>query len=329
MMPLAERPFDVLCAGEALVDFLPEERGQRLREVERWTRCAGGSPANVAIGVSRLSGRSAFLGVVGEDEFGSFLRGALAAEGVDVRWLRHTAEARTGIVFVSLASDGERSFTDYRKPSAELLLSPADAELADPGLARVVHVTTSSLLRPQARAAVRRLMIRAREAGCLVTCDPNMRPGFWGDDAALRSALDELLPLADVIKLAEDELELCTSERDPGRAARSLLERGAKLGIVTRGARGVIWARGERLGEVEAPAVEALDSTGAGDGFDAGLLCWLGRELREGRRLEQLSEEALAEAMRFACGIGAAVVTRIGAVTGLPRLAQLPARRAD
>jgi fructokinase len=283
----------------------------------------------VAIGVSRLSGRSAFLGVVGDDEFGHFLRGALAHEGVDVRWLRQTGEARTGIVFISLAADGERSFTDYRKPSAELLLSPSDVEQVDPGLARVVHVTTSSLLRPQAREAVRRLMTRAREAGCLVTCDPNMRPGFWGDDVALRAALDELLPLADVIKLAEDELALCTNASDPAAGARALLARGAKLGIVTRGARGVVWARGDRLSSAEAPAVEAVDSTGAGDGFDAGLLCWLGREMREGRRLEDLSEEALAEAMRFACGIGAAVVTKVGAVSGLPRLDRLPVRTTD
>ncbi|HCF56560.1 MAG TPA: carbohydrate kinase, partial [Myxococcales bacterium] len=111
MRPLEQRAFDVLCVGEALVDFLPDRKGRRLRDVELWTRCPGGSPANVAIGVSRLSGRSAFLGVVGEDELGYFLRESLAGEGVEVRGLRHSPEARTGIVFVSLDEAGERSFT--------------------------------------------------------------------------------------------------------------------------------------------------------------------------------------------------------------------------
>ncbi|MGI5861759.1 MAG: carbohydrate kinase family protein [Myxococcales bacterium] len=328
MRPLSERAFDALCVGEALVDFLPDRKGRRLRDVEVWTRCPGGSPANVAIGVSRLSGRSAFLGVVGEDELGYFLRERLIAEGVDVRGLRHSAEARTGIVFVSLDETGERSFTDYRKPSAELLLAPEDAAAADVEQTRILHLTTSSLLRPEAQQAAATLMRQARERGCLVTCDPNMRPSFWGDDAGLRRALDLLLPLADVIKLAEDELALCTGERDPARGAQALIERGAKLGIVTRGARGALWARGGKVFEQPSPKAAVVDQTGAGDGFDAGLITWLGREMREGKRLEDLSDAQVAEAMRFACEVGAAVVTRLGAVAGLPRLERLPARQS-
>ena len=318
-MPLAERAVDVLCVGEALVDFLPDRRGRGLGEVELWTRCSGGSPANVATGVARLGARAAFLGVAGDDELGRYLRRSLEAEGVDVSRLRHTAEARTGIVFVSLDESGERSFTDYRNPSAELLLSEEDAAGAEVGQARIVHVTTGSLLRPAAQRAAARLMGEGRERGCLVTCDPNMRPCFWGDDAALRRALGELLPLADVVKLAEDELELCTGEPDPARAARRLVERGAQLGVVTRGARGALWCRGGAVFEEPAPVAEAIDVTGAGDGFDAGLLTWFARELREGRRFEQLSDDEVGAAVRFACEIGAAVVTRLGAVAGLPR----------
>src|SRR5579863_3373976 len=120
------REFDVICVGEALVDFLPESAGKPVRDVERWTRCSGGSPANVAIGLSRLGCNVGFSGVVGEDEFGAFLQSALAAEGIDVEGVRTTREARTGLAFVALSESGERSFTFYRKPSAELLLGVDD-----------------------------------------------------------------------------------------------------------------------------------------------------------------------------------------------------------
>src|SRR5689334_17269422 len=101
MGPMEQGP-EVICIGEALVDFLPEEMGQKVRDVERWRRCTGGSPANVAVGLARLGARSAMLGVIGEDEFGIYLRQSLSSEGVDVSHLRQTGEGKTGLVFISL-----------------------------------------------------------------------------------------------------------------------------------------------------------------------------------------------------------------------------------
>jgi fructokinase len=320
---LSQRSFDALCVGEALVDFLPDSRTRSVREVERWTRCPGGSPANVAIGLARLGARAAFLGVVGDDEFGQFLRGALVREGVDVSALRLTREARTGLVFITLDEAGERSFTDYRKPSAELLLSSADVGRFALAQTRIVHLVANSLLLPAAAQAGRELLREGRAQGCLTSCDPNLRCSFWDDPQRLRALVGELLPWCDVVKLAADETEFVTGEADPARAARGLVERGVTLGVVTLGAQGALACRGGRLLRVAAPKVDVVDQTGAGDGFDAGLLCALAERLRAGRTLDALDDEEVRAAMELGCRVGALVVERLGAVAGLPRCEEL------
>src|SRR5688572_28608115 len=119
---MASNP-EVVCVGEALVDFVPDRLGQRVSEVQSWSPQPGGSPANVAIGLARLGATSAMLGVVGEDEFGAFLTRRMAEEGVDVTRLRRTRQGKTGLVFISLTNQGERSFTYHRTRSAELFLA--------------------------------------------------------------------------------------------------------------------------------------------------------------------------------------------------------------
>ena len=323
MTPMSERRFDAVCVGEALVDFLPDTRARRVRDVVGWTRCPGGSPANVAIGLARLGARAAYVGVAGDDEFGHFLRDALAGEGVDVSAMRLTGEARTGLVFITLDEQGERSFTDYRKPSAELLLSPADVRAFDLGQTRAVHLVANSLVMPDAAQAARELLASARAQGCLTSCDPNLRCSFWDDPARLRALIDELIPQLDVLKLADDEISFVTGEDDPARALRVLSDRGVALPVVTLGARGAIALRGGRVVEAGAQNVEVVDQTGAGDGFDAGLLASLCGHLRQGTRFADLDDAQIGEAMAFGCRVGARVVTKLGAVAGLPRRSEL------
>ena len=317
------RRLDVLCVGEALVDFLPDGKGKRVRDVVRWTRCPGGSPANVAIGLSRLGASSAFLGVVGEDEFGAFLREALSAEGVEVAALRHTRQGKTGIVFVSIDDEGDRTFAFYRKGAAEFLLDASDVERAPLSSARIVHLGTNSLMLPAAAEAARRLFQGARERGCLTSCDPNLRLHLWEDPQILRRLVGELLRMADVVKVAEDEAEFCTGEKEPGEAALALARLGATLGVVTLGAAGAIYCFQGKLERVASPTVEAVDATGAGDGFVAGLLSKIAAELRRGRRLSTLDAAEVKAFVTFGCQVGSKVVTQLGAVAGLPRLGQL------
>lgn len=316
---------DVVCFGETLVDFLPSAPGQSVRDVPAWHPCTGGSPANVAVGLARLGLRPAMLGVVGSDEFGHFLRERLAAEGVDVSHLRQTDEARTGLVFISLDARGERSFTYFRTRSAEFLLGDVDVDADFLLRAKAVHCGSNSLHTQESREATVRMMTLARDAGRIVSCDPNLRLHAWKDPSELKALLGRMLPLCTVVKLSEEELAFATGTDSPEEALARLSALGVTLPVVTLGERGAVFLwRGERV-HVPAPRVAVLDTTGAGDGFVAALLHGLVRWYGDARALGRASCEELTALTAFACDVGSRVVQRLGAVEGLPRAAALAA----
>ncbi|QSQ16148.1 carbohydrate kinase family protein [Myxococcus landrumensis] len=318
-------PLDVVCFGETLVDFLPSEQGLRVRDVPSWQPCPGGSPANVSVGLARLGLRSAMLGVVGADEFGHFLRERLAKEGVDVSHLRQTTDARTGLVFISLDARGERSFTFFRTRSAEFLLSNADVDAGFLRRAKAVHCGSNSLQRDEAQEATVGMLGIAREADRIVSCDPNLRLHAWEDPTQLKGLLARMLPLCTVVKLSEEEIGFVTGTESPEEALTRLSALGVRLPVVTLGARGALFLwKGERI-HVPAPQVRVVDTTGAGDGFVAGLLHGLVSWYGGARALESATREELVALTTFACHVGSRVVEKPGAVEGLPRAEELRA----
>jgi fructokinase len=311
-------PLDVVCVGESLVDFLPMEPGQRVRDVTAWKPAIGGSLANVSVGVSRLGGRSAYVGVVGEDEFGHFLRERLAAEGVDVSHMRQTAEARTGLVFISIDARGERSFTYFRTRSAEFLLSERDVDPSFLERARVVHCGTNSLKLPEARTAMLRTLALARGTGRIVSCDPNIRIHAWEDQEVLRELLRHLLPGCTVVKLSEEEVAFATGKADPEEALRHLAGQGVTLPVVTRGEAGAVFLWRDEVVRVPAPRARVVDTTGAGDGFTSAFLLGLSRRYADASELARATREDLEALASFGCAVGSRVVEHVGAVAGLP-----------
>jgi len=294
---------DAVCFGEALVDLLPDRRG-RLRDCEAFQAHSGGAPANVAVGLARLGLRAGFVGVVGEDEFGHLLARKLAEERVEAA-LRFTAEAKTGVWFVSLDARGDRSFfTPTGAESADKLIDERD--VARVPQAGVFHCGSSSHIRPAAQQALRSAVREARRRGMTVSFDPNVRVHLWRDLRELRALCDDVLPLCEIVKLSEDELEPCLGVREPDLALRRLESLGVKLACVTLGARGAVARRGDETAQVAAPEVDVVDTTGAGDGFVAALLA------------SDPLRSPLAETLRFACAAGSRVCTRPGAVAGLP-----------
>lgn len=326
----AGRGDDVVCVGEALVDFLPDGRGQRVRDVKRWTPCLGGAPANVAVGLARLGARAALVGVTGDDEFGHFLKQGLSREGVGVRHLRQAPGGRTGLGFVSLTRSGERSFVFYRDHSAEKLLGAADLRAAAPCLSRaaVVHVGTNSLIEPGAQQAVLATLEGAGARGQITSCDPNLRLHLWPRPAVLHALLRRVVPACAVFKLSEEEIAFVTGTADVDRALQRLERAGVTLAVVTRGARGASLRFAGQTRHVPAPKVKVVDTTGAGDGFSAGLLFALTRQARTRGELQALGVDVVEGAAHFACLVGARAVTKLGAVAGLPTLAQLARWRA-
>ena len=292
----------VACFGEALVDLLPDRRG-RLRDCERFEVHSGGAPANVAVGLARLGVETSFVGVVGEDEFGHLLARKLAAEGIDVR-LRFTGEAKTGLWFVALDARGERSFfAPTGADGADKLLDESDVgRIPDSDW---LHCGSSSHVKPAAQAALR----KAVKSGRQVSFDPNVRLHLWRDPLELRALCEDVFSHCSVVKLSEDELQPCLGVSSPEEAFARLA--GVELVCITLGARGVVARRGAETLQVPAPSVEVVDTTGAGDGFVAGLLA--SNPLRGD----------LHAALTTACAVGSRVCTRLGAVAGLPRRGEL------
>lgn len=317
----AGRGLDVTSLGEALVDFLPSKRGARVREVSQWTPCLGGAPANVAVGLARLGARAALVGVTGDDEFGHFLKDGLAREGVDVRGLRQTNDGKTGLGFVSLTNAGERSFTFYRVRSAETFLGPRDTKALP--RSKVLHFGTNSLLHDSAREAVQAAVRRAFEAGGITSVDPNLRLHLWRDPRVLQRLLKRLWPCCAVVKLSDEEIGFATGSTRPEDALVMLEKRGVLLPIVTLGAKGALLRFHGETRHVPARRVKVIDTTGAGDGFMAGFLYGLTRQYATRAELERADLDALAGHARLGCLIGSRVVTKLGAVAGLPRLSEL------
>jgi fructokinase len=309
---------DVVCLGEVLIDFVPTVTPTTLIDAPAFKKAPGGAPANVAVGLARLGVPSAFMGKVGEDAFGHFLVNVLAEEGVDVRPVRFASEARTALAFVSLRADGEREFMFYRHPSADMLFTPAEVDTDAIRGAKLLHYGTISLISEPSRSATLRAIDLAREAGCIVSCDPNLRLGLWRDRTAAREGLLGAIARAQVVKISDDELRFLTGSDDPAAAREHLWHDRLELLVVTRGSAGCVYFTPEFGGVVVGFSVEAIDATGAGDGFVAGLLQGLLAD-RHG-----LKEEAQVRAIcRMANAVGALTTTERGAIPALPTRARV------
>lgn len=266
---------DILCLGELLIDFVPTVTGLDSAGAELFRKAAGGAPANVAVGVARLGASSGFIGKVGADGFGRFLADVLAEANVDVTQLRVTEAANTGLAFVSLDADGEREFLFYRSPGADMLLEPADIDETAIARAKLLHFGSVSLICEPSRAATLHAVALARKHGRLVSYDPNLRLPLWPDRNAARAGLRLGLGYADIVKISDEEVAFLSGLSDPLAGARALWHDGLAVMAVTMGARGCLWVTAEAANRVPGFPAEAVDTTGAGDAFMAGLLAGL------------------------------------------------------
>jgi fructokinase len=220
---------------------------------------------------------------------------------------------------VALDRRGDRTFfSPSGTHGADKLIALADVRRAPIPRARWLHCGTSSHVLPGARRALVAAVEYARSAGVRVSFDPNVRAHLWRDLRDLRKLCDLVFPSCEVVKLSREEAEACTGESDPRRAAQALVSRGVKLACITLGARGVLAKQGKREFRVAAPRVQVVDTTGAGDGFVAGLLTRLPAD-----DPDTLPDRTLRDALAFACIVGSRVCTRLGAVSGLPRRSEV------
>ncbi|MDU4128514.1 aminoimidazole riboside kinase [Pantoea sp.] len=299
----------VWCLGDAVVDLLPEEPG-------RLMQCPGGAPANVAVGVARLQGKSAFIGRVGADPFGDFMRQTLIDEQVETTFLKSDPAHRTSTVVVGLDNTGERSFTFMVRPSADLFLETTDLPQFSAG--EWLHCCSIALSAEPSRTATLTAMQRIRAAGGFVSFDLNLRDDLWPDPTQLHAVVHQALACADVVKLSEEELQFLHSAVDPADSMQQLAERFAiKLLLVTQGRAGVMAYHQGQIYHYPTTPVASIDTTGAGDAFVAGLLWQLAQSGLPA------DEPQLAVSLASAQRCGALATTAKGAMTALPWLHQL------
>lgn len=312
--------FSVCALGELLIDFTDagaSASGQRLFE-----RNAGGAPANVLVALERLGHRTAFLGKVGQDLHGDFLRTTLEAEGIDVTGLVADKDAFTTLAFVVLSEDGEREFAFARKPGADTRLTPDELARDVIASSRVFHVGSLSLTDEPARSATLAALACAREDGCVTSYDPNYRANLWPSPEEAARQMRSVVPQASLMKLSDEECELLTGEKDPEAAAARLLSQGPSVVAVTLGSGGAYVRCADGGAVVEGFPAQAVDATGAGDSFWGGFLagfCESGKAVGEVTLADAVSFARLGNAVASLC------VRRRGAIPAMPRRAEVEA----
>ena len=309
---------DVVTLGEMLIDFVPTTIGTKLIDTPAFKKAPGGAPANVAVGLSRLGVSSAFLGKVGADAFGAFLQKVLDDNGVDTGGLVFTDQARTALAFVSLLPDGERDFLFYRHPSADMLYEPSEVDHERIRQAKILHFGSISLIDEPSRSATLAALATAKDHNVLVSYDPNLRLALWPDANTAREGILSVWDLANVIKVSEEELIFLAGHDSIDRAVQSLWHERLKLLVVTQGPKGCRYETGSFSGYVPGFIVRAIDTTGAGDGFVAGLLVGLCHDPDV-----IFEEHRLSQVCKFANAVGALTSTQLGAIPALPSLDQV------
>jgi fructokinase len=311
-------PPKIIAHGELLIDFVPTVTGVTLIEAPAFIKAPGGAPANVAVSLAKLGESVGFMGQVGDDAFGHFLAQTLSEHKVNISALKFSREARTALAFVSLKADGDRDFMFYRHPSADMLYAPTDVDEAAVRSCKVFHFGSISLIGEPSRSATLHAIKLAARAGAMISYDPNLRLPLWPSAQAAREGMLLGWPLANLIKVSEEELEFLSGESDWQRAAKSLWHDKLNLLLVTRGPQGCYYMTQQFAGEVPGVKVSAVDTTGAGDAFMAGMIHGLLR------KPDALSNEfALRELCRFANANGALTTTQRGAIPALPTQAQV------
>ena len=304
------RNFDMVTLGEILIDFTPD--GMNEYGFPCYIRNPGGAVFNAAVTMARYGAKTAFLGKVGDDLFGRFLRGYLTDAGVDCRGLRSDPDRNTTLAFVSLEPDGERDFAFYRRHEADLMIREDELDLERVRDTKIFHTGSLSLCSEPARSATWRAVREAKEAGALISYDPNFRESLWaGEDFTGLSEI--LMRQSDIVKVSDEEGKMITGISDPLSIAREIIRRGPSFAAVTMGENDSCFATRSCSGYAEPYRVVPVDTTGAGDVFFG---TFLFEFLKNNISFDD--GEALLAAMRRANKAAALCTTKKGGAPSVP-----------
>ena len=311
----------VISFGEALIDMLSTQITVESGEHhEAFIKFPGGAPANVAAAVSKLNGNAALVGMVGHDVFGDFLIHTLASLGVNTQYLLQTHQAHTPLAFVSLDTLGERSFTFYRAPSADLCFRPEDFDESIFREAGIFHFCSNTLTHEGIFQATLHGIEQAKSADFLISFDVNLRHNLWPGNQAERNRVYQCMRKADIIKLSLEELSYLRDDTPQEGYIETLLTSGVQMIIVTDGGNPLQCFTSSHSFTLNPPASKVVDATAAGDAFVGGLLFSLAKESMTRDRLQDFTKSVdwLTPHLQFACACGAFTVRNKGAISTLP-----------
>ncbi len=308
-----EKIFDVTALGELLIDFTENglsEQGNPLLEAN-----PGGAPCNVLAMLTKLGKKTTFIGKVGKDQFGAQLKNGLEEAGIDTQNLIMDDEVHTTLAFVHTFEDGDRDFSFYRNPGADMMLKKEEVPMDVIAASRIFHFGTLSSTHPGVREATRSALDHAKKNGLLISFDPNLREPLWDSLEDARREISYGLGFCDILKISDNEMEFMTGTTDYTAGVKKLQESySIPLILVTLGKDGSRAYYKDQMVEA-APFLQdnTIETTGAGDTFCASILNYV---LEHG--LENLNSEQLTEMLTFANAAASLITTRKGALRVMP-----------
>ncbi len=311
------KKYDVIAMGELLIDFTmngKSEQGNDLLEA-----CPGGAPCNVLAMLSKWGKKTAFLGKVGKDMFGTLLRDTLMTANIDTSHLYIDENINTTLAFVTTQDDGDRDFTFYRNPGADMMLREEEVEEEYLKEAKIFHFGTLSMTHEGVRKATKKALKIARKNDLLITFDPNLRPLLWDSLDHAKKQMEYGFQYCDVLKISDDEIQFVTGKKDYDEGIRVLQDKyNIPLILLTLGRTGSrAYYKGRRI-EALGYKVHTIDTTGAGDTFCGTSIAYL---LDHG--IEDLSDEQLKEMLTKANAAAALITTRKGVIRSMPEIQEI------
>ena len=307
-----EKKYDVIALGELLIDFTMNghsDQGNNMFEA-----CPGGAPCNVLALLNKMGKKTAFVGKVGEDQFGRLLKETITEAGIDASNLKMDSEVNTTLAFVHTFPDGDREFSFYRNPGADMMLAEDEVDPAFIGQTRIFHFGTLSMTHEGVKAATKKAVQAAKAAGCLVSFDPNFRPPLWNSLDLAKEQMEYGFGVCDILKISDNEIQFVSGKEDYDEGIAYLQEKyQIPLILLTMGKDGSrAYYKGMR---VERPgfSVKTIETTGAGDTFCGSSLNYILEH-----DFDSLTEDELGEMLTFANAAAAIVTTKKCAIRAMP-----------
>ncbi|MCQ9279305.1 carbohydrate kinase family protein [Staphylococcus borealis] len=308
--------------GEALIDFIPNVKNSELKDVEQFSRQVGGAPANVVSVARKMGASTEMVTQLGNDAFGDIIVETLSDLGVGTQFIRRTDVANTALAFVSLKEDGQRDFSFYRKPSADMLYKADYLDEISINPNDILHFCSVDLVESDMKEAHKAMIDKFKSANGTIVFDPNVRLPLWHSAEACKETIQAFIPKANIIKVSDEELEFITGEADEESAIQSLFQGSVVAVIYTQGPNGasIILKDGTKIYH-EGFKVKAVDTTGAGDAFIGAAISRI--LLSDEVNMTKLLKEEGQAILQFSNFVAAKVTTKYGAIESIPTLEEV------